>query len=113
MGLRKILYVDNRTKYVCSHRIPWLRGAEQAGFDVHVTTLTAGDPSGIRDAGFTYHSISGQGRSNNPLHEARFIVTAVPTLQGYQTRSRSPHYPAIYMKDSTVRFSANRRSPKA
>ena len=75
MDLRKkILYVDNRTKYVCSHRIPWLRGAEQAGFDVHVTTLTAGDPSGIRDAGFTYHPISEQGRSNNPLHEAQLIT---------------------------------------
>jgi len=73
-GKRRVLYVDNRTKYVCSHRIPWLRGAEQAGFDVHVTTLTAGDPSGIRDAGFTYHSISEQGRSNNPLHEAQLIV---------------------------------------
>ena len=72
-GKRRILYVDNRVKYVCSHRIPWLRGAEEAGFDVHVTTLTAGDPSKIREAGFTYHSISAQGRSNNPLHEAQLV----------------------------------------
>jgi glycosyltransferase involved in cell wall biosynthesis len=71
---KTILYVDNRTKYVCSHRIPWLQGAKQAGFDVHVTTLTAGDPSGIRDAGFTYHPISEQGRSNNPIHEAQLIA---------------------------------------
>jgi glycosyltransferase involved in cell wall biosynthesis len=70
----QILYVDNRVNYVLSHRIPWLRSAREAGFDVHVTTLTAGDGSRIEDVGFPYHSISEQRRSNNPLHELQLIV---------------------------------------
>lgn len=73
-GMKKrILYVDNRVKYVLSHRIPWLEGARQAGFDVHVTTLTNGEGSRIEDAGFPYHPISEQRRSNNPLHELKLI----------------------------------------
>jgi glycosyltransferase involved in cell wall biosynthesis len=71
---KKILYVDNRVKYVLSHRIPWLEGAREAGFDVHVTTLTAGDGDAIEEAGFTYHPISDTRRSNNPLHELRLIA---------------------------------------
>lgn len=72
--MAKILYVDNRVKYVLSHRIPWLEAAREAGFDVHVTTLTAGDGSRIEDAGFPYHSISEHRRSNNPLHEVQLIA---------------------------------------
>ena len=71
---KKLLYVDNRVKYVLSHRMPWLKGTREAGFDVHVTTLTAGDGSRIEDAGFPYHSISKQRRSNNPLHELQLIA---------------------------------------
>ena len=70
----KLLYVDNRVKYVLSHRIPWLKGARKAGFEVHVTTLTAGEGSRIEDVGFPYHSISEQRRSNNPLHELQLIA---------------------------------------
>lgn len=73
LGKKRVLYVDNRVKYVVSHRIPWLRGACEAGFDVHVTTLTAGDPSRIEEEGLTYHSISEQRRSNNPLRELQLI----------------------------------------
>jgi glycosyltransferase involved in cell wall biosynthesis len=71
---KTILYVDNRVKYVLSHRIPWLEGARDAGFDVHVTTLTAGPSSRIEDAGFAYHGIAEGGRSNNPVQELRLIV---------------------------------------
>jgi glycosyltransferase involved in cell wall biosynthesis len=74
MTTNRILYVDNRVKYVLSHRIPWLLSARDAGFDVHVTTLTAGDGSRIEDVGFPYHSISEQRRSNNPLHELQLIA---------------------------------------
>ena len=77
MVSKKILYVDNRVEYVISHRIPWLRGARDAGFDVHVTTLTTGkaeDEARIAEAGFTYHSISDHKRSNNPLWEAQLIA---------------------------------------
>lgn len=69
----RILYVDNRVKYVLSHRIPWLEKAREAGFDVHVTTLTAGEGSRIEDEGFPYHSISKKRRSKNPLHELQLI----------------------------------------
>jgi hypothetical protein len=51
----RILYVDNRVKYVLSHRIPWLERAQEAGFDVHVTTLTAGNGARIEEAGFPYY----------------------------------------------------------
>jgi len=71
---KTLLYVDNRVKYVRSHRLPWLRGAREAGFDVHVTTLTAGDGAPVEEAGFAYHSISDARRSNNPLHELRLIA---------------------------------------
>jgi len=70
----QILYVDNRVKYVLSHRVPWLKGAREAGFDVHVTTLTAGDGSRVEDAGFPYHPIAEQRRSNNPFHELQLIA---------------------------------------
>lgn len=70
---KKIVFVDNRVKYVLSHRIPWLQGAREAGFDVHVTTLTAGNHVRIEEAGFTYHRISEQRRSDNPLQELRLI----------------------------------------
>ncbi len=70
----RILYVDNRVKYVVSHRIPWLEGAREAGFDVHVTTLTAGEGARIEEAGFPYHAISDTTRSNNPLHELQLIA---------------------------------------
>ncbi len=69
-----LLCVDNRVKYVLSHRIPWLERARQAGFEVHVTTLTAGNGARIEDAGFPYHSISEQKRSNNPLHEIQLVA---------------------------------------
>lgn len=71
---RRILYVDNRVKYVLSHRIPWLVRARQAGFDVHVTTLTAGSGARIERAGFPYHPVSEQKRSNNPLHELKLVT---------------------------------------
>jgi len=71
---KKILYVDNRVKYVLSHRIPWLEGARDAGLDVHVTTLTDGPSSRIEDAGFAYHDIAESGRSDNPLRELQLIV---------------------------------------
>lgn len=71
---KRLLYVDNRVKYVLSHRIPWLEGARRAGFDVHVTTLTAGDGSRIEDVGFPYHRISEKSRSNNPLNEFQLIL---------------------------------------
>jgi glycosyltransferase involved in cell wall biosynthesis len=71
---KRILYIDNRVKYVLSHRIPWLAGAQEAGFDVHVTTLTAGNGSQIEEAGYPYHSISEQSRSNNPLDELQLIA---------------------------------------
>ncbi len=71
---KRILYVDNRVKYVLSHRIPWLEKAREDGFDVHVTTLTAGDGSRIEEAGFPYHPISKQKRSNNLLHELRLVA---------------------------------------
>lgn len=70
---KKIVFVDNRVEYVLSHRIPWLQGAREAGFDVHVTTLTAGNHAHIEDAGFTYHPISEHRRSNNPIQELRLI----------------------------------------
>lgn len=70
----RILYVDNRVKYVLSHRIPWLEGAREAGFDVHVTTLTAGEGARIEEAGFPYHAISDTTRSNNPLYELQLIA---------------------------------------
>lgn len=45
MAKPKILFVANRAEFFASHRIAWLRGAQEAGFDVHVTTLTdGGDP---------------------------------------------------------------------
>ena len=71
---KTLLYVDNRVKYVLSHRIPWLEGAREAGFDVHVTTLTAGEGARIEEAGFPYHPISDTTRSNNPLHELQLIA---------------------------------------
>jgi len=71
---RRILYVDNRVKYVLSHRIPWLQRARQVGFDVHVTTLTAGNGARIEEAGYPYHSISEQKRTNNPLHELQLVA---------------------------------------
>jgi glycosyltransferase involved in cell wall biosynthesis len=39
-----------------------------------VTTLTAGDGSRIEGAGFPYHSISEQKRSNNPFHELQLVA---------------------------------------
>ena len=80
----RILFVDNRVKYVLSHRIPWLEGARAAGFDVHVTTLTAGDGSRIKDAGFPYHRISEKRRSNNPLHELQLIARLYRLYQRLQ-----------------------------
>ncbi len=70
---KKILYVDNRPKYVISHRVSWLEAARKAGFEVHVTTLTAGESSQIEEAGFHYHPISEHGRSSNPLRELQLI----------------------------------------
>jgi glycosyltransferase involved in cell wall biosynthesis len=74
MMANRILYVDNRVKYVLSHRIPWLEEARAAGFNVHVTTLTAGEGSRVEEVGFPYHSISKQRRSNNPLHELQLVA---------------------------------------
>lgn len=81
---KRILYVDNRVKYVLSHRIPWLKGARKSGFDVHVTTLTAGDGSRIEEAGFLYHSISEQKRSNNPFHELQLVARLCKLYQRLQ-----------------------------
>lgn len=72
-----LLYVENRAQYVLSHRHPWLVGAREAGFDVHVTTLTAGDGSWIEDLGFPYHQISDKRRSNNPFSEFQLITRLV------------------------------------
>jgi glycosyltransferase involved in cell wall biosynthesis len=68
-----LLIVDNRVEYVLSHRIPWLKAARSAGFDVHVTTLTSGDGTRIEEAGFSYHSISDWKRTNNPISELRLL----------------------------------------
>lgn len=70
---RRILFVDNRVGYVLSHRLPWLQGACDAGFDVHVTTLTADGGARVKAAGFPYHAISDHGRSNDPLREAALV----------------------------------------
>lgn len=71
---KRILYVDNRTEYVVSHRLPLLAAVRERGFEVHVTTLTAGDSAAIERAGFPYHQIASGGRSNNPLRELGLIV---------------------------------------
>ena len=69
----RLLFVDNRCSYFLSHRLPLARAARRAGYDVHVTTLTAGDGDAIRAEGFPYHPVSRAGRSNNPLDEARVL----------------------------------------
>ena len=73
MGKPRLLFVDNRVEYFVSHRLPLARAAQDAGYEIHVATLTAGEVSGIRDAGFTYHPVSETRRDGRITSELRIL----------------------------------------
>lgn len=64
-----LLFVDNRTEYFVAHRFPLAHAAKDAGYDVHVTTLTTGDAQPIRAAGFVYHDIAPATRDRTVSNE--------------------------------------------
>jgi len=72
--MSRLLFVENKVSYVLSHRLPLLRAARDAGHDVYVATLIAGDGARIEQHGFTYCPIGRTKRSDNPLAELGLIV---------------------------------------
>lgn len=70
----RILFVENSISYALSHRLSLLRALHQEGFDVHVASLTRGDPAPIENRGFTPHVLTEGMRSNNPLREIQLIL---------------------------------------
>jgi glycosyltransferase involved in cell wall biosynthesis len=81
---KRLLIIDNRAEYFISHRTAWAEAARRGGFEVHVSTLTEGDESAIREAGFKYHPISQRGRSTNPLKEIGLIFRLYRLLRTIQ-----------------------------
>ncbi len=57
----KLLLAENRVEYFPTHRLPLAEAARDAGYDVHVATLTHGSAKGIEEAGFPFHEISRKG----------------------------------------------------
>lgn len=74
---KRVLIVDNRVALFLSHRLPLARALKQAGLEVHVTTLTGGAHERIEAEGFTYHVVTKEKRSNNPLREGHTLVNLI------------------------------------
>jgi glycosyltransferase involved in cell wall biosynthesis len=56
----KLLLAENRVEYFPTHRRPLAQAAREAGYDVHIATVTHGAPAQIAEAGFPFHQISRQ-----------------------------------------------------
>jgi glycosyltransferase involved in cell wall biosynthesis len=69
----KLLFVDNRIEYFVSHRLELAKKARDAGYEVHVTALTFGDETQIREAGFQFHPISRRRRTGRVVDELALI----------------------------------------
>ena len=65
----KLLLAENRVEYFPTHRRPLAEAARDAGYDVHVATLTHGPAKGVIEAGFPFHEISRRKGGNRAFQE--------------------------------------------
>lgn len=72
----KILYVVNIPRFFMSHRLPLALAAQQAGYEVYVTTSDADQENvaRIRDAGLAYLPLPLAQHGTNPLSELRTVI---------------------------------------
>jgi len=69
----RVLVVEENPKYFVSHRLPWICAAREAGCEIHVTALKAGDEDLVRKKGLKYHGIAERNRGNSLATELRLL----------------------------------------
>lgn len=79
--MTRLLYSVNIPRFFVSHRLPLALAAQQAGYDVHVTTSDADAEhvAAIQQTGLPYHPLPLAQHSTNPLTELR-TLQALTTL---------------------------------
>jgi len=70
----KLIFVVTEDWYFYSHRLPMVRAAQQAGFDVAVITNVTAHRAAIESAGVQVIPLSLERRSLNPLRALRHIA---------------------------------------
>ncbi len=63
----KLLYVINHIDWFWSHRLPLARGAQEAGYDVHVAVTGAEGDKNLKKEGFTGHELPASDQGFLPL----------------------------------------------
>lgn len=67
--LGRLLIVVNCPSFFCTHRLPVARGAQAAGYDVHVATNDGPAVASIVAAGFVHHTLPITRSGRNPFIE--------------------------------------------
>lgn len=77
--MTRILYNVNIPRFFISHRLPLALAAQQAGYDVHVTTSDADSEhvAKIRASGLPYHPLPLAQHGTSPLTEARTLQAMI------------------------------------
>lgn len=75
----RLLYVVNIPRFFVSHRLPLALAAQQAGYDVHITTSDADKASvaQIVASGLPYHALPLSQHGVNPLAEVRTMLALI------------------------------------
>lgn len=70
----RLLLAENRVEYFPTHRQPLATAARGAGYDVHIATLTPGPSAAVEAAGFPFHAITRQRRTNRLFQELSALL---------------------------------------
>src|SRR6187549_3787340 len=77
----RLLYFVNIPRFFVTHRLPLAQAAQDAGYEVHITTSSydTENVARIQASGLTYHPLPMSQHGTNPLSEAR-ALQSIATL---------------------------------
>ena len=87
MKPKKIIFLAGEDTYILSHRLPTIKAAARAGYEVHIVAQDTGQGQDVSNLGFVFHPRIGNRKDRSPVALLNSILQLRSLLKAVRPHS--------------------------